>query len=201
MSLETGTGDAECEVAHVVPVTGKGLDQVGNAIPLCRTHHWAFDRHLWAIDPTTRRIVVVLKWRKHPALRKILAPPHGGTGSRTTLREGPPFDGTVLKAILAPDDSSSGYATFLVSTDANQAFSVGNVPAGSYFLQLDTPIQGCVCAGFTVNAVFRSFIELIKSFARGTGPEGNEMVAVNVRCLDGFEPEQFQVKRFDGRSH
>lgn len=71
MSLETRTGDAECEVAHVVPVTGKGHDQVANAIPLCRTHHWAFDRHLWAIDPTTRRIVVVRKWRKHPALRKI----------------------------------------------------------------------------------------------------------------------------------
>ena len=40
----------------------------------------------------------------------------------------------------------------------------------------------------------------IKSFARGSGLEGKEMVAVNVRCLDGFEPEQFQVKHFDGRS-
>src|SRR5205823_4185181 len=71
MSLETSTGDAECEVAHVVPVSGDGLDQVGNAIPLCRTHHWAFDQYLWAIDPTTRRIVVALKSRKHSALRKI----------------------------------------------------------------------------------------------------------------------------------
>jgi len=25
-------------------------------------------------------------------------------------------------------------------------------------------------------------------------------VAVNVRCLDGFEPGQFQVQDFDGRS-
>ena len=40
----------------------------------------------------------------------------------------------------------------------------------------------------------------IKSFARGVGPEGQEMVALNVRCLDGFEPGQFQVWEFDGRS-
>jgi len=40
----------------------------------------------------------------------------------------------------------------------------------------------------------------IKSFARGTGPDGEPMVAVNVRCLDGFEPDQFKVREFDGRS-
>lgn len=39
----------ECEVAHVMPVQEKGPDSVGNALPLCRTHHWAFDNHLWAI--------------------------------------------------------------------------------------------------------------------------------------------------------
>ncbi|MGZ6139513.1 MAG: GFA family protein [Myxococcaceae bacterium] len=40
----------------------------------------------------------------------------------------------------------------------------------------------------------------IKSFARGAGRDGQEMVAINVRCLDDFEPDQFQVKHFDGRS-
>ena len=40
----------------------------------------------------------------------------------------------------------------------------------------------------------------IKSFARGTGPDGQQMIAVNVRCLDGFEPGQFRVTEFDGRS-
>jgi hypothetical protein len=40
----------------------------------------------------------------------------------------------------------------------------------------------------------------IKSFARGSGPDGKEMIAVNVRCLDGFEPDQFPVTAFDGRS-
>jgi len=40
----------------------------------------------------------------------------------------------------------------------------------------------------------------IKSFARGAGRDGQPMVSVNVRCLDGFEPEQFRVQPFDGRS-
>ena len=39
----------------------------------------------------------------------------------------------------------------------------------------------------------------IKSFARGTGKDG-PTVAINVRCLDGFEKDQFQVREFDGRS-
>jgi hypothetical protein len=40
----------------------------------------------------------------------------------------------------------------------------------------------------------------IKSFARGTGADGQEVVAINVRCLDGFEPHQFRVTEVDGRS-
>jgi hypothetical protein len=40
----------------------------------------------------------------------------------------------------------------------------------------------------------------IKSFARGAGRDGQPMVAVNVRCLDGFEADQFTIKDFDGRS-
>jgi hypothetical protein len=40
----------------------------------------------------------------------------------------------------------------------------------------------------------------IKSFARGTGPGGKEMAAINVRCLDGVDPGALTVKQFDGRS-
>ena len=40
----------------------------------------------------------------------------------------------------------------------------------------------------------------IQSFARGTQPGGSaEMVAVNVRCLDGVEPDTLEVKKVDGR--
>ena len=40
----------------------------------------------------------------------------------------------------------------------------------------------------------------IESYARGKGPGGAEMVAINVRCLDGIDPGSFKVKALDGRS-
>jgi len=39
----------------------------------------------------------------------------------------------------------------------------------------------------------------IQSFALGKDPKGNEMAALNVRCLD-IEYEKLPVKHFDGRS-
>jgi hypothetical protein len=38
----------------------------------------------------------------------------------------------------------------------------------------------------------------IQSFARGKGPNGQEMVAINVRCLDGVDADSLKVKKFDG---
>lgn len=40
----------------------------------------------------------------------------------------------------------------------------------------------------------------IRSFARGTMPDGTPMAAINVRCLDGVDAESLPVHRFDGRS-
>ncbi len=40
----------------------------------------------------------------------------------------------------------------------------------------------------------------IRSFARSRGPDGGEMVAVNVRCLDGVEVGALTLQPFDGRS-
>jgi len=40
----------------------------------------------------------------------------------------------------------------------------------------------------------------IRSFARGTGPGGKDMVAINVRCLEGVEPSTLTIRPFDGRS-
>ena len=40
----------------------------------------------------------------------------------------------------------------------------------------------------------------IQSFGRGKRPDGKEMVAINVRCLDGVEVDSLKVKKFDGRS-
>ena len=41
---------------------------------------------------------------------------------------------------------------------------------------------------------------VIRSFARGVGRSGEPTAAVNVRCLEGVEPEAIPVKHHDGRS-
>ena len=40
----------------------------------------------------------------------------------------------------------------------------------------------------------------IRSFARGTGPDGKEVRAVNVRCLDDIDVAALQIRHFDGKS-
>jgi hypothetical protein len=40
----------------------------------------------------------------------------------------------------------------------------------------------------------------ISSFARGVAPDGSEMVAINVRCLDDVDPDALAIKPIDGRS-
>jgi hypothetical protein len=40
----------------------------------------------------------------------------------------------------------------------------------------------------------------IQSYSHGAGPDGSEMVAINVRCLDGVDLEQFEVMKYDGAS-
>ena len=45
------------EAAHIIPVEDKGNDDVGNGIPLCPTHHTAFDNFLFTINPTDNSII------------------------------------------------------------------------------------------------------------------------------------------------
>ncbi len=40
----------------------------------------------------------------------------------------------------------------------------------------------------------------IRSFARGTAPDGSPMVALNARCIEGIELDKLDVMHFDGRS-
>jgi len=40
----------------------------------------------------------------------------------------------------------------------------------------------------------------VGAFSRGTNPKGDEMVAVNVRCLDEADLGALQPTPFDGRS-
>jgi hypothetical protein len=40
----------------------------------------------------------------------------------------------------------------------------------------------------------------VQSFARGTGPDGVEMVAINARCLDDVDSSALKVNNIDGKS-
>jgi hypothetical protein len=40
----------------------------------------------------------------------------------------------------------------------------------------------------------------VGAFSRGTNPKGDEMIAVNVRCLDDVDAAALEPKPFDGRS-
>jgi hypothetical protein len=40
----------------------------------------------------------------------------------------------------------------------------------------------------------------IGSFGRGAMPDGTEMVALNVRCLDEVDPDTLKITSFDGKS-
>jgi len=40
----------------------------------------------------------------------------------------------------------------------------------------------------------------VESFAYAAAPDGTEMVAVNVNCLDGVEPGELTPRHYDGRA-
>jgi hypothetical protein len=71
VSLCTAKPEWECEVAHIRGVGSQGADDVENALPLCRTHHWAFDNHLWAVHPRRLEIVVSPSHRRTSVLANL----------------------------------------------------------------------------------------------------------------------------------
>ncbi len=55
---------------------------------------------------------------------------------------------------------------------------------------------------FNRNVIHHLFCKTcgIKAFGRGVGPDGKEMVAVNVRCLDDIDLDRVPTKHFDGKA-
>lgn len=55
---------------------------------------------------------------------------------------------------------------------------------------------------FNKHVIHHQFCKVcgVQSFARGERPDGGRMVAVNVRCLDGIDPNELTPVKFDGRS-
>jgi hypothetical protein len=69
-------------------------------------------------------------------------------------------------------------------------------------LRLLTPEAGLGTYTFISHTIKHRFCPRcgIHPFGEGTDPAGNEMGAVNVRCLEGIDLMTLQVQSFDGRS-
>lgn len=74
------------------------------------------------------------------------------------------------------------------------------VPAGDFALRKGE--DALTDYQFNKHAIHHLFCSKcgVTSFARGTDPKGNEMVAVNVRCLDDVDLDALKITKIDGRS-
>jgi hypothetical protein len=74
------------------------------------------------------------------------------------------------------------------------------VPAGKF--KLASGADALTDYQFNKKIVHHLFCDTcgVSSFARGTGPDGAEMVAINVRCLDDVDLDGLNTVPFDGKS-
>jgi putative restriction endonuclease len=86
----------EVEAAHIIPRGGgeNGSNDPRNGLALCRSHHWAFDRLLWAVTNDCR--IAVPKRVKQVSANDLLAKISG-----TPLRA--PKDPSLRPATAAAD--------------------------------------------------------------------------------------------------
>ena len=69
-------------------------------------------------------------------------------------------------------------------------------------LRLLTPEEDLATYTFNKHVINHHFCRTcgIHPFAEGVDPKGNQIAAVNIRCLDGITLEKIPVQNFDGRS-
>lgn len=69
-------------------------------------------------------------------------------------------------------------------------------------LQLKTRPEDMSTYTFNKHVIKHHFCPVcgIHPFGEATGPDGKAMAAVNVRCLEGVEPDSFPVQHFNGRA-
>ncbi len=69
-------------------------------------------------------------------------------------------------------------------------------------LQLLTPDENASTYTFNKHAIKHRFCPKcgMHPYGEGVDPKGNNMAAINVRCLEGIELETIAVTHFDGRA-
>jgi hypothetical protein len=83
---------------------------------------------------------------------------------------------------------------------SKRGYLLAFVPAAQ--VRLHTPEADLSTYTFNKHAIRHQFCPVcgVGTFGRGVDRNGNATFAVNVRCLDGIEPEQLELQPFDGRS-
>ena len=74
------------------------------------------------------------------------------------------------------------------------------IPRSSF--RLLTPENAAATYTFNKHIIQHRFCRTcgIHPFAYGTDPKGNEMAAINIRCLEGLDLAAIPVQHFDGRA-
>ena len=121
-SSRAGLDRYECEVAHLEPVNQDAPDAL-NTIPLCRTHHWAYDRRLWAIRPADFRLHVRMAVRHHPSLRALHGGPCAPSTSSCPLPRGADHQ-CLGNALITPATAAPGGDPGPLSGPAEQAIAL-----------------------------------------------------------------------------
>lgn len=69
-------------------------------------------------------------------------------------------------------------------------------------LRLLTPPEAMSTYTFNKHVIQHRFCPTcgVQPFGEGKGPDGKEVAAVNVRCIDGIELESLSVQSFNGRA-
>lgn len=69
-------------------------------------------------------------------------------------------------------------------------------------LRLRTPENDMATYTFNKHAIKHHFCPVcgIHPFGEGTDPSAGPMAAINIRCLEGVDPDAIPVQKFDGQS-
>lgn len=104
-----------------------------------------------------------------------------------------------------------GKVTFEVETDLENLIACNCSHCGrkGFMLAFVSPEQFEALSGeeeqteylFNTKTIHHQFCPVcgVESFAHGTGPDGSEMVAVNVRTLEGVDPNTLEPTLYDGK--
>lgn len=74
------------------------------------------------------------------------------------------------------------------------------VPAANFTLK--TPREDLGTYTFNKHVLQHHFCSTcgIAPFSEGADPKGNKMAAINLRCVDGIDPQKLEIQHYDGRS-